>query len=170
MATRSNDCEAFQDQMAENLPCSVRGDAVSSRTMKLRETIHDSESQRLAQRVATLEETLFGVMECNAQLKEENARLREDNARLQQQLAAARRTPRLPPNRRRAIWSNRPSRRVRAKRSGNAAGSRDMSSICGPPFHTAAVKAHLAHQPVPSLLSGGGKKPGVLAGLHRRER
>ena len=42
--------------------------------MKLRDTIHDSESQRLAQRVAKLEEKLFGVMECNSQLKEENTR------------------------------------------------------------------------------------------------
>jgi len=58
--------------------------------MKLWNTIHNSESQRLAQRVAKLEEKLFEVMERNSQLKEEIARLREDNARLQQQLAAAR--------------------------------------------------------------------------------
>jgi transposase len=58
--------------------------------MKLRDTSPDSESQRLAQRVAKLEEKLFGAMERIAQLEEENARLREDNARLQQQLAAAR--------------------------------------------------------------------------------
>jgi len=58
--------------------------------MKLRETSHDSESERLGQRVAKLEEKLFGAMERIAQLEEENARLREENARLQQQLAAAR--------------------------------------------------------------------------------
>lgn len=58
--------------------------------MKLRDTIYDSESQRLAQRVAKLEEKLFGVMERNAQLEEEVTRLHEDNAKLQQQLAAAR--------------------------------------------------------------------------------
>jgi transposase len=65
--------------------------------MKLRETIHDCESQRLAQRVAKLEEKLFGAMqriaqleEENAQLREENIQLREENVRLQQQLAAAR--------------------------------------------------------------------------------
>jgi len=58
--------------------------------MKLRDTIHNSESQRLAQRVAKLEEKLFGAMERIAQLEEENAQLREDNVRLQQQLAAAR--------------------------------------------------------------------------------
>jgi len=58
--------------------------------MKLRNTIHDSESQRLAQRVAKLEEKLFEVMECNSQLKEENASLHKEVASLQQQLAAAR--------------------------------------------------------------------------------
>jgi hypothetical protein len=89
-ATRPNECRAFQSQRAENLSCSVSGDAVSSRAMKLRDTIHDSESQRLAQRVAKLEEKLFGAMERIAQLEEENARLHEDVARLQQQLAAAR--------------------------------------------------------------------------------
>lgn len=62
---------------------------VSFLAMKLREPSVDSESQRLAQRVAKLEEKLFGVMERNSQLEEEIARLREDNARLQQQLAAA---------------------------------------------------------------------------------
>ena len=65
--------------------------------MKLRDTIHDSESQRLAQRVAKLEEKLFGAMERiahleeeNAELREENTRLRDENVRLKQQLAAAR--------------------------------------------------------------------------------
>lgn len=65
--------------------------------MKLRDTIHDCESQRLAQRVAKLEENLFAAMERIAQLEEENAQLcveniqlREENTRLQQQLAAAR--------------------------------------------------------------------------------
>ena len=58
--------------------------------MKLRNTIHDSESQRLAQRVAKLEEKLFGAMERIAQLEEENASLHKEVARLQQQLAAAR--------------------------------------------------------------------------------
>ncbi len=57
--------------------------------MKLRDTIHDCESQRLAQRVAKLEEKLFGAMERIAHLEEDNARLREENAKLQQQLAAA---------------------------------------------------------------------------------
>ena len=45
---------------------------------------------RLAQRMAKLEEKLFRVMERNAKLEEENARLHEQVARLQQQLAAAR--------------------------------------------------------------------------------
>ncbi len=64
--------------------------------MKLRETTVDPESERLAQRVAKLEEKLFGTMERIAQLEEENAclrdentQLREENAKLQQQLAAA---------------------------------------------------------------------------------
>jgi hypothetical protein len=51
--------------------------------MKLRETIHDSESERLAQRVAKLEGKLFGAMERIAQLEEKNARLREEIARSQ---------------------------------------------------------------------------------------
>ena len=58
--------------------------------MKLRETRYDSEHERLAQRMAKLEEKLFGVMERNEQLEEENARLHEEVSRLQQQLAAAR--------------------------------------------------------------------------------
>jgi transposase len=65
--------------------------------MKLREPRCDSEYDRLAQRMAKLEEKLFQVMERNAQLEEENTRLRAEverlgteNARLQQQLAAAR--------------------------------------------------------------------------------
>jgi transposase len=64
--------------------------------MKLRDTIHNSESERLAQCVTKLEEKLFGAMEriaqveeANALLREENTRLHEENARLQQQLAAA---------------------------------------------------------------------------------
>ena len=58
--------------------------------MILREMATSIEREPLAQRVAKLEEKLFAVMECNAQLKEENARLLDENARLQQQLAAAR--------------------------------------------------------------------------------
>jgi hypothetical protein len=65
--------------------------------MKLRDTSHDSKSERLAQRVAKLEEKLFGAMGRIAQLEEENARLCEKNAglhdevvRLQRPLAAAR--------------------------------------------------------------------------------
>jgi len=65
--------------------------------MKLREPKCDSEHDRLAQRMAKLEEKLFSVLERNAELEEENARLRAEverlgaeNARLQQQLAAAR--------------------------------------------------------------------------------
>ena len=65
--------------------------------MKLGEPKCDSEHDRLAQRMAKLEEKLFSVLERNAELEEENARLRAEverlgaeNARLQQQLAAAR--------------------------------------------------------------------------------
>ena len=58
--------------------------------MILRKMATSIEREPLAQRVAKLEEKLFAVMECNAQLKEENARLLDENARLQQQLAAAR--------------------------------------------------------------------------------
>jgi transposase len=65
--------------------------------MKLREPSCDCDHDRLAQRMAKLEEKLFSVMERNAELEEENARLRAEverlgaeNARLQQQLAAAR--------------------------------------------------------------------------------
>ena len=50
--------------------------------MKLRDTIHDSESQRLAQRGAKLEEKLFGATERIAQLEKDNVQLREENARL----------------------------------------------------------------------------------------
>ena len=57
--------------------------------MKLREAIHNSESDVLAQRMATLEQQLFGVMERNVQLEEENSRLCGEVVRLQQQLAAA---------------------------------------------------------------------------------
>jgi len=65
--------------------------------MKLREAKCDSELDRLAQRVAKLEEKLFGAMERiatleaeNAHLRDENRHLHEQNARLEQQLAAAR--------------------------------------------------------------------------------
>jgi len=65
--------------------------------MKLRETSRDCESDRLARRVAALEEKLFAAMERIATLEEENARLgeenrqlREENEHLKQQLAAAR--------------------------------------------------------------------------------
>jgi transposase len=58
--------------------------------MKLREPRCDSEYDRLAQRMAKLEEKLFSVMERNAELEEENARLRKEVADLKQQLAAAR--------------------------------------------------------------------------------
>ena len=65
--------------------------------MKVRKTRHDSEHERLARRVAVLEEKLLGVLERNTQLEEENAALRKENqqlrgevARLKQQLAAAR--------------------------------------------------------------------------------
>ena len=57
--------------------------------MKLREAIHNSESDVLAQRMAKLEQQLFGVMERNVQLEEENSRLCGEVVRLQQQLAAA---------------------------------------------------------------------------------
>ena len=49
--------------------------------MKLREPRCDSEYDRLAQRMAKLEEKLFGVTERNAQLEEENSRLHEQVAR-----------------------------------------------------------------------------------------
>ena len=58
--------------------------------MILRKMATFTERERLAQRVANLEEELFGVTDRNSQLEEENASLREDNARLQQQLAASR--------------------------------------------------------------------------------
>ncbi len=58
--------------------------------MKLREPKCDCEHDRLAQRMAKLEEKLFSVMERNAELEEENARLRAEVADLKQQLAAAR--------------------------------------------------------------------------------
>jgi transposase len=58
--------------------------------MKLREPRCDPEHDRLAQRMAKLEEKLFSVMERNAELEEENARLRGEVADLKQQLAAAR--------------------------------------------------------------------------------
>jgi transposase len=65
--------------------------------MTLREMATSAQEQRLAQRVAKLEEALFGTRERVAQLEEENAQLRakverlsEENARLQRQLAAAR--------------------------------------------------------------------------------
>jgi transposase len=65
--------------------------------MKLREPKCNSDHERLAQRIAKLEEKRFSVMERNAELEEENARLRteverlgKENTRLQQELAAAR--------------------------------------------------------------------------------
>jgi len=58
--------------------------------MKLREPKCDCEHDRLAQRMAKLEEKLFSVMERNAELEEENSRLRAEVADLKQQLAAAR--------------------------------------------------------------------------------
>jgi transposase len=65
--------------------------------MRLREPKCDCDPDRLARRMAKLEEKLFSVMRRNAELEEENARLRaeverlgKENARLQQQLAAAR--------------------------------------------------------------------------------
>ncbi len=58
--------------------------------MKLREARHDSEHERLAQRLGRLEDKLFGVMERNRQLEQENARLHAQVAGLQRQLAAAR--------------------------------------------------------------------------------
>jgi transposase len=65
--------------------------------MKLREGKCDSECDRLTQRVAKLEEKLFGALERiatleteNAHLRDENRDLHEENARLEQQLAAAR--------------------------------------------------------------------------------
>lgn len=58
--------------------------------MKLREPRSDCDYDRLAQRMAKLEEKLFSVMERNAQLEEENLRLRAEVADLKQQLAAAR--------------------------------------------------------------------------------
>jgi hypothetical protein len=44
--------------------------------MKLRETRRASDRERIAQRVAVLEEKLLGVLERNAQLEEQNAALR----------------------------------------------------------------------------------------------
>ena len=65
--------------------------------MKLREPKSDCDCDRLAQRMAKLEEKLFSVLERNAELEKENTRLRAEverlgaeNTRLQQQLAAAR--------------------------------------------------------------------------------
>jgi transposase len=58
--------------------------------MKLREPKCACDHDRLAQRMAKLEEKLFSVMERNAELEEENARLRREVADLKQQLAAAR--------------------------------------------------------------------------------
>jgi transposase len=64
--------------------------------MVLREMAISAQEQRLTQRVAKLEEALFGATERiatleqeNAGLRDENRGLREENARLQQQLAAA---------------------------------------------------------------------------------
>jgi hypothetical protein len=47
--------------------------------MKLRETSRDRESDRLAERVAKLEERLFAAVGRIGQLEQENARLREEN-------------------------------------------------------------------------------------------
>lgn len=72
--------------------------------MKVRENSRDCEADRLARRVAALEEKLSAAMERiaaleeenarlrqeNRQLHEENRRLREENKQLKQQLAAAR--------------------------------------------------------------------------------
>jgi len=58
--------------------------------MKLREPRCDCDHDRLAQRLAKLEEKLFSVMERNAELEEENARLSREVTELKQQLAAAR--------------------------------------------------------------------------------
>jgi transposase len=58
--------------------------------MKLREPNCDCERDRLAQRMAKLEEKFFGATERIAELEQENARLHEQVARLEQQLAAAR--------------------------------------------------------------------------------
>lgn len=58
--------------------------------MKLREPKCACDHDRLAQRMAKLEEKLFSVMERNTELEEENARLRREVADLKQQLAAAR--------------------------------------------------------------------------------
>ena len=54
-ATEPNDCKAFQGQEAGNPSCLVRSEAVSSRTVKLRDTIRDSKSGRITQ--ATRSET-----------------------------------------------------------------------------------------------------------------
>ncbi len=59
------------------------------RSMKLRETSRSSKDESLAQRLATLEQELFGAMDRIGTLEEENRRLLDENARLQQQLAAA---------------------------------------------------------------------------------
>ena len=65
--------------------------------MKLREPRSECERDRLAQRVARLEEQLFAAMERigileedNARLQGENQQLRDENERLKQELAAAR--------------------------------------------------------------------------------
>ena len=65
-------------------------ECVVFRPMKLQEMSLVCESERLAQRVANLEEELSAVMQRNAELEEENARLRGEVADLKQQLAAAR--------------------------------------------------------------------------------
>ncbi len=58
--------------------------------MKLREPRSDCEYDRLAQRMAKLEEKLFSVIKRSAELEEENARLRAEAAGMKQQLAAVR--------------------------------------------------------------------------------
>jgi transposase len=58
--------------------------------MKLPETKAKPDAERLAQRVATLEQRLLEAMERVTRLEVENARLGAENTRLQQQLAAAR--------------------------------------------------------------------------------
>jgi transposase len=100
--------------------------------MKLRPARPDSEPQRLAQRVAVLEEKLFGVLERNARLEEQNAALRTENqqlreevARLKQQLAAARKdssTSSKPPSSDMVKPPKRPSKDGKKRKRGGQPG------------------------------------------------
>ena len=64
--------------------------AVSSRTMKLRETSKRRSSLRLSRHVAKLDQQLAESLQRIDKLEQENTRLREEIVQLKQQLAAAR--------------------------------------------------------------------------------